>query len=382
MKIKTHSFLRNLLLSLFVLYNAQGVFYPVGTFISQLCLFLIILISSYYLIKNWASKEKKKNFLIAWTLLLIVNVLGFIITANFDHNHVSMFKNTLICSLTFYPFFYYGRHDFIKANHFLWFLYSMLLVTVLQFYSTTASLMEEQNRENVVNNVAYMFVLLIPFVFLIRKNKLLSIATLGIISLFIILGNKRGALITAAVGVIFYAFYQLRTVEKHNRVKGYTLFFIFFTVLGYFIYQFFESNEFLINRMIQLSEGNTSYRTANYTAIINTWVNSGNFLNIFFGFGFASSIQITGIHFAHNDWLELLSNFGLLGVFVYLLIFVSALSYLRRNRWEINKKILLLTILAMWFMTSLYSMWYTSLGASLNVMLLGYLFGSKKKDIA
>lgn len=326
-------------------------------------------------------KNNRNRFFIAWTVLLLLNIFGFILTANFDENHVSMFKNTLICSLTFYPFFYYGKRELINPKHFLWFFFFMLLVAVLQFFNTTASLMAEQNGENVVNNVAYMFVLLIPFVFLIRKSRLTSGAILGIILLFIIFGNKRGALITAVVGVLFYAYYQLRTIEKHNRIKGYATVLILFVSLGYFTYQTFESNEFLINRMIQLSEGNTSNRTEIYSAIINTWVNSKNPLNIFFGYGFASSIKITGTHFAHNDWLELLSNFGLLGVTVYFIIFASALRYIRRNVWDTNKKILMLVILSMWFMTTLYSMWYTSLNAALNVMLFGYLIGSRKKNI-
>ena len=379
MRINTHILSRNFLLLLFVVYFSQELLYSEGSLISKVSLLFIILISFFYFVNSLILKDKKQSFYIVWTFLLVLNVIGFIITGNFDEAQVSMFKNTIVCSLTFYPFFYYGKRGFIKEKHFMWFFSVMLLIVILQFYKTSTTLMFEQSRENVVNNIAYMFVLLIPFVFLIRRSKLISGVIFGVIMLYIIMANKRGALITGIVGMLFYVYYQLRTIKKHNRFKGYIVFTLLFASLIYFAYQNYMSNEYMLMRMQQLSEGNTSYRTENYTNIINTWVNSKSIVNLLFGFGFAASLQITGIHFAHNDWVELLSNFGLLGVVIYFSLFFAAFKYVKNISFDKEKKILLLAILAMWFMTTLYSMWYTSLNASLNVMLLGYLFGSKDK---
>ena len=115
-------------------------------------------------------------------------------------------------------------------------------------------------------------------------------------------------------------------------------------VLAAVAYKTFTSNEFMMRRMTSILEGNTSGREALYGAIVTKWYNSNNIWNLLFGFGFASSLEITGGNFAHNDWLELLSNFGLAGIFAYLLLFYAAVKNLLNTEWMKDERYLLLTI--------------------------------------
>jgi len=379
MRIKIHIFSRNLLFILFVVYFSQGLLYETGTLVSQSCLLFIILISGAYFVKTLLIKERKSRFFRAWLLLLILNTIGFIFTMNFEPLHVNMFKNVLLCSLSFFPFYYYAQHGFVEQKHFIYLFITMLVITVFQFYNTMNNLIELQKRDDVVNNIAYSFVALIPFLFLIKKNKLISGALLAIILFYIILGNKRGAIVVSGVGSIIYIYYQLRTVEKRNRFKGYAIVLILITALGFFAYKTYQNNEYLIARMTAMTEGDSSLRNVIYANIFNSWVNSDNILNFFFGYGFAGSLKLSGGSFAHNDWLEMLSNFGLTGVLVYLFLFVAVAKTIRNNKLATDKKILLTAIASMWFATSLFSMWYTSLNAVFYVMLLGYIIGSEKQ---
>jgi len=129
--------------------------------------------------------------------------------------------------------------------------------------------------------------------------------------------------VVSGVGSIIYIYYQLRTVEKRNRFKGYAIVLILITALGFFAYKTYQNNEYLIARMTAMAEGDSSLRNVIYANIFNSWVNSDNILNFFFGYGFAGSLKLSGGSFAHNDWLEMLSNFGLTGVLVYLFLFVA-----------------------------------------------------------
>lgn len=134
--------------------------------------------------------------------------------------------------------------------------------------------------------------------------------------------------------------------------------------------------------MENMLEGNVSGRDRIYANIFNGWLDSDNFINLLFGYGFAGSRLLSGSgHFAHNDWLELLSNFGLLGVTIYIVLFYSASKFIRNNKWGSDKKIIFITILGIWFVTTLFSMGYTSMGGYLNAIMLGYLIGSKNKYI-
>ncbi len=293
-----------------------------------------------------------------------------------------MIKGVLMSLLSFYPFYYMSRNGELKSKHLIFFLFIMIPVTISSFYFNRNMILSELSYEriDIVNNIAYSFVSLIPLVFLIKKNRLLSVATIMVLMFFIIQGGKRGAVVVGALGVMMYIYYQMRTVNKKNKVRGYILISIVAVVIGYFAYDMFISNEFLISRMEQMVEGNVSGRDRIYANIFNGWLESDSFTNLLFGYGFAGSRLLSGTgNFAHNDWLELLSNFGLLGVSIYIVLFYSIFKIIRYSNWKADKNILFLTIMGMWFATTLFSMGYTSMGGYLNAIMLAYLLGNKGK---
>jgi O-antigen ligase len=260
----------------------------------------------------------------------------------------------------------------------------MLIISILQFFYNREQILLERvsGNEDVVNNAAYRFVNLIPFVFLIKKNKIISLSAMLILVFFVIQGAKRGAILTGGVGVLIFIYYQLKTIDKKHRVKGYLFTIISILVISYFAYIFFKENEFLIQRMELLSDGGFSGRDIIYTNLFNVWFNNDNLLNIIFGFGFASSLKLSGTgNFAHNDWLELLSNFGIIGVITYLLLFYSAIKVMRNSQLDFDKRILLVCVVSMWFLVTIFSMGYTSSGGYLRAIILAYLIGSREIEM-
>lgn len=168
-------FSRNFLFLLFVFYYAQGSLYPSGSIISQTCLFLILLISVAYFVKTLLLENGNNLFFNAWSLLLLLNIIGFIFV--WDSSNIfyfGMFKNILGCMLPFYPFYYFAKNDELKASHLVIFFMVMLPIIILQFYTNQSKVLSERISQNtdVVNNIAYSFVRLLPFVFLIKKGYL------------------------------------------------------------------------------------------------------------------------------------------------------------------------------------------------------------------
>ncbi len=374
--------IRNLLFALLIIYSLQGVLYTQGSIISQGSLFLYYTISGIYFVKVMITKHKKSLFLNAWTALLIINILGFIFTGNYSRD-LGMIKGVLMSLLSFYPFYYLSGTGQLKSKHLIFFLYILIPVTISSFYFYRNQILSELSyeREDIVNNIAYSFVSLIPLVFLIKK-RLLSVAAMMVLMFFIIQGGKRGAIVVGALGLMMYIYYQMRTVNKKYKVRGYILISIVAVVIGYFTYDLFISNEFLIRRMEQMVEGDISGRDLIYANIFNGWLESDSIMNLLFGYGFAGSRLLSGSGlYAHNDWLELLSNFGLLGVSIYLVLFYSIFKTIRNSNWGNDKKIIFLTIMGMWFATSIFSMGYTSMGGYLNAMMLAYLLGSRSRNL-
>lgn len=263
----------------------------------------------------------------------------------------------------------------------MYFFIVFLPLTIYQFLTNEQNLMSELNSDSVVNNVSYSFVGLIPFAFLIR-NKLLTYGVMVILMFFIIAGAKRGAITAGALGLILFMYYQLLTVSKKNRWRSYVLSLIGIIVLSYLAINFLESNELLIKRFESSREGDSSGRDLIYANIFNAWYNDNSVIHFLFGYGFAESINLSGEgQLAHNDWLELLSNFGLLGVIVYLYFFYAGYSSINNHSWTVNRKIIMFTTLSIWFLTTLFSMGYTSNEGCIRAILLVYLLVGSKNNL-
>jgi hypothetical protein len=373
------SITRDSLFILLAVYYMQGAFYAQGSVISQVSLVLVVIISSIYFVKTLIIEERRNLFYNVWSLLLVLNIVGYIFTADFENEyHVHMFKGILLCMLPFYPFYYFAQTGELKAHHLLRFLVIMLPIKIVLFYNNQSNILLENDPEvtNVVNNVAFSFVRLLPFVFLIKKYKIISIALIMLFLFFIIQGAKRGAMIVGGLGMILYFIFQIFSLEKERRVQGYLIAIICFLLIGFFAYHMYLENEFLIARMNAMAEGNSSGRDEIFNKVFDSWYDEESLKVFLLGFGFAGSVKLAG-NYAHNDWLELLSNFGIVGVTIYLVLFYSIAKQLLDRNWRIEKKILLFTITLMWFTTTMFSMWYSTAQGYSQAILLAYLIGSK-----
>jgi hypothetical protein len=367
---------------LFALYYAQDWLYETGSTLSQLCLVIIILISGIYMVKTFLLNDRKNLFFFAWTFFIFLNLIGFVFNPDFSEGPVrDAIKNTLGCMLPFYPFYYFARKGTLKTVHLIGFVLLILPIIIFRYFTNASQILIERSNsdKDLVNNLAYMFVSILPFVFLIKK-RIISVLMMLLVVMFVIQGAKRGAIIASSIGLAMYFYYQIKTVEKQKRIVGYLSVILVIIILTAFAYITSMSNDFMLNRMTSILEGDTSNRTYIYTSVFNNWYKSDNIINLMFGYGIAGSLMVSG-DLAHNDWLEVLSNFGLTGVFAYILLFYSAFKSSLTREWMLDKRILMFTILCMWFFITLVSMWYTSLDYYANSILFGYLLGNKNKSL-
>lgn len=380
--IKTIALFRNLLLGLLILYYSQGALIGQGTLLTQAALLLILGISFIYALKVFALRNIP-SLVKAWTALIAINVLGFFFTGEFLNNpwHFDYLKAILVVLLPFYPFYYFALKGHLKIKHFLIFFAFMFPIAILQFNHAQALALAESSRDAVVTNAAYTFVGLIPFIFLIR-NRILAYLSMAVISYFIIMGAKRGALLVGGVGFLLYAYYQIRTIPKKKQFQSYAMFLSGFIALIYFVNRFYAENTFLQERLQQTEEGDLSGRDVIYANIFNNWLNSEQYTQLLFGYGFLGSRKLSGTgNVAHNDWLELLANFGILGVLVYLVLFYFLFKNCFNSQWSTEKRILLLSIGLVWFVTTLFSMGFNAAKFTGIFLLIAYLIGSKNKNL-
>ena len=382
--MKVEKYIPNFLLLIIVIYFAQDALYAGGSLISQIALLFILIISGFYWIKTLIQKKNKPAFYKAWTALLFLNIFGYIFTGDLSNsNHFGEIKNMLLVSLPFYPFYFFSNNKKINKS-LIGFFFIMLIVLIIKFYTNRMSILSLRGSgsEDVVNNIAYSFVRLIPFVFLLKDKKVISMIAAFVLLFFIIQGAKRGAMIAGVIGFIIFAYYQIKTIDQKHRIKNIFIITIGVVLLGYYGYEYFQQNEYLIQRLQSMLEGDSSGRDTIYSNLFNAWFNTDSFKVLLFGHGFGSSIFLSGTgNWAHNDWLELLSAFGLLGALVYLSIFIIAVKTPIKYKWKTDKKIMMYAILSIWFFITFVSMYYNNPMSAIQTILLGYLIGSNQKSI-
>lgn len=383
MKVNSNILFKNVILCFIFLYFAQGVIYENGSFIAKISLLIILSISAIYLLKTLLRADKKPLFYWAWLFLLSINIFGFISGGNYSGTHYSQIKNICIAILPFFAFYYFSLKDNLQGRDLLIFSILITPIIIANFYISKIDFIDEfmVDEERVVSNIAYLFIILIPYVFLWGEKKILAIINMLLIIFFVFQGAKRGAFILGMLGVLVFVYYQITSLNPKKRKIGFVVSLVGLTFLTLLIYQFYQSNEYLVERL-QSIDSNTSGRDIIYRNLWNNWYTSDNVINVLFGFGFVSTIYYSGYGLlAHNDWLELLTNFGLIGVSSYLAVFCSIVYFLLYEKMSKEDKTILITILLIASFQTIFSMYYTSSGTIFNAILLGYVFGKKNRKI-
>lgn len=365
------------LLVIVILYFSQGIVILSPT-VGQILLALIYVISISYLIRMTMSTQKFHRIMKPLILFMLMIFFGYLFSDNYAEYNI--LKSALLNFLPFFPFYYFAKKDLLTSKDIGYVFFVLLLLFIIKFQTTAENLMLEKfNDDILVNNTSYLFIGLLSFVFFI-KNRIIAICSLIVICLFIVQSLKRGPFLAGTLSLILFVIQMF--YKSHVRLnKLYGLLLLVF-ILGFIIFEFkfLIENEFLVTRLNEMLEGESSGR--NYIALkaFQKWYYLGNFSTYLFGQGYNSVKNITG-HFSHNDWLDMLVSYGFFGLFLYLCIYIVLFLEILSKGWNAEKKIILIQFFLIAILTSLTSRWYWSNFAFTQMIILPYLFVTKNKPI-
>lgn len=375
---------------LLTVYMMQGVLYPSGTIISQSILFLILAIGSMCFFRSVLDRNIPTAVAV-FAFFILMLTLTYLVSPKIQYgwkyeaigavNTFGQFKNTCSFSLLFFIGYYSGMRQNVNWK-IISAVFSMLLtVAVIMFFDNKQELMMEltrkgiTNREGVTNNAAYGFVVLIPFLPIVMshiKKKYLIIGVVVFMASLIIMGSKRGAILSMIVSTVFSVFYYLYHIRLDvNKTIGILLMLI---VGGVLMFYAIEQNEYLIGRLEKTQTSGIGTRKIAYSVLWDYWNHESSNFAYFFGNGSSASIKVWG-NYAHNDWLELLTDNGLLGVVTYALLFFSFFLLIRRSELSPWYRLSMYLCLLIWFLQTCFSMGYTDLVNGTYTLLLGILTG-------
>lgn len=226
-------------------------------------------------------------------------------------------------------------------------------------------------------STAYYALYLLPL-FVASPKKWVRYLAIAVSSLVIISSVKRGGLIALVVGLIVYILTKQYIIKKG--IKNLLISFALLIIIGGLLYLgIAEFGDNILERLFNSDDTTGSGRTEIWAGIIMR-LKSQNFFAWFIGNGYLATMQGTvgdrsGFS-AHNDFLEIVFDYGIVAFFCYLGFFISLSRYtlcaIRQKSPYAASLAMMLVILLVISMLSIIIFYYASL---LSAITIGSLIG-------
>lgn len=374
------------------LYYLQGIAYPEGGIISLSLLGVNLLVSASCAVKVIQWKNKPVFFKGFNVLMLMFTIYGLTLVligpstlyypiSGMSMKSYSYIKSIYLSLLPIYPFYYYSRLGYLTAERLrIWGVVFLASVTLSYFRmqrdALTALLEEGSNADETTNNMSYLFLSCLPLLVLYRKKPLIQFTALAFVLAFIVMGMKRGAIAIGLVSSIYFMSQAIRNSTGKTRFSFLILSVgICIGAVFFFIHEM-SSSDYMMKRIEDTIEGDTSGRDSLYSFFWTYFTKNDNFLHYLIGRGANGTLEIYD-NYAHNDWLEIAVNQGLLGIFVYAFYWFGFYKTWR-NASNIEAKSILTLMALIFFAQTMFSMSYSDM-SYVSTSILGYALATIKK---
>ena len=371
----------NIYFLLWCLYYSQGTLYETGSIISQSLLAILLLLSIIHFVRT---NDKSTPSPLKWLNLLIVMfvVYGLIGIVNGDvfnvggMTNIGYVKNILVSFLPVYSFYYFTKNGEIDESQLFAWTIILLVVYSFSYLNTRLSELNDPlsaavvDSEDKTNNAGYLIASLIPLVFFLGKKPLIQYSALALIMFFTVSSMKRGAILVGAAMMLILVLSSLKGRNARQKLAIGALLVGIVYVGVYYVRYLLSTSDFFNMRLEMTLEGDSSNRDDIYTFFYRYFISQADIGRLFLGSGANATLKIYGA-FAHNDWLEIAINQGVLGLVLYLGYWISQIKNWRKVKS--NKAVYLVLGLVLFYMLfrSFVSMSYMMVPLSCSVA-LGY----------
>ena len=373
-----------------VLYYFQGVLYPTGGAISTGLLGINLLVSIYCAIKIWQMPNHPPYIKGLNILVLMFSIYGFYFilmnpsTVYYRMSEISMasynyIKAIYLSILPIYAFYYFSLKGYLTAERLRWWAVVFCISCVVSYFIYMQRALERllSSAEEITNNAGYLFLSLIPTWVLFRKKPLLQYAGLAFCMAFILMGMKRGAILIGGVVVLYLIWQIIKNARGKQRVIVILLTAVLAVVGVYFVIDMMTSSDYFMQRLEATKEGNSSGRDSLYSFFWTYFTEKADAIQYLFGRGANGTLEIY-YNYAHNDWLEIAVNQGLLGIIVYAVYWKQFYSTWRQSTY-IEAKTIIAIIGIIYFAKTLFSMSYGDM-TYVCTSVLGYALATDKNS--
>ena len=313
--------------------------------------------------------RQKSSSLLQFNKWLVAFLIFMTLYAIFSNQFISYYPRVLYSILPFYIFFNAAKSGVEMDKKLQYFVVVFTIVSVYQLYIGFFERQEIYGElMNRADNIAYQL-LSVMVVLAILQPKLMNLILTGVVYFAILFSLKRGAMISASVLLVFYYFGNTKNIQfrrKNLEILGGLSFLI---VTPYLIIKYAEV---LFYRFKVDQTG--SDRLDIYANIIDDWLKFP-LINKIFGQGFFTLGD--GTTYAHSDWLELLNDHGIVGIIIFIGVFVSLFMTRKKiERFAPKYNFAFLGVYFVLFLKSVYSGTYMTKYDALTYGILGLVLGT------
>lgn len=342
---------------------------------------ILLLISAYYVIYANYKYKLVGYFKALNILLLMFTIYGvalllsgekFISPAFGTVMNNASYTTQIYCSLLpIYAFYTFSVKGFLNETVIKrWIIVFFIVAIAIYIQTLRDAFLRHLGSTEVTNNAGYIILPLIPLMAFLNKKPLLQFMGLIICMLLILFAMKRGAILIGAICLLYFVYFSLKSASR-NMALWVFLSSIGLIVAGYFIIvDMVGASEYFQSRIEETLEGNTSSRDVLYGDFVSYIFYNTDFLQFLFGSGANATLKVS-VNYAHNDWLEIAVNQGLIGVVVFFVYWIAFYKSCKRIKSNPPARLAITLIFFIYFMKTLFSMSYSDMNM-FATCILGY----------
>ena len=234
----------------------------------------------------------------------------------------------------FILFTYLAKNSDIEKSFSTFFMF-LIVVLAICVYMNVDQRMDTIKELNEADNTGYALLCAFAGVMLLTKRRFYLLAVF-LVFVGTMISGKRGAILGLALSSIPLVFYIFTSYSSSLIRKGEILVIMALAAI-LALHWFGNLFDASIIRMENIAEDGGSGRNVVYLKYWSHFT-SANLTHQLLGHGLYAGIYGSGSKYAfsnvlaHNDWLELLFDFGLVGVILYFLIIIKIFLVIVRNR--------------------------------------------------
>lgn len=274
-------------------------------------------------------------------------------------------QNAMKSLVPFYAFFVFAMKGHINKNWLCCWALVFIALCIPRYYveeskMVTLLLAKGSSADEVTNNAGYLFTALLPLLCFWNKKPVIQYVGFGVCVFFVVAAMKRGAILVAVLSLGFYFYHYLKDSSSSKKAMALFLIMLFCVLCYFYVSNMMVTSAYFEQRVNDTIEGNTSNRSNLYNSFWHMFWNNSNVFALLIGNGADSTVRY-GENFAHNDWLEIAMNQGLLGIAIFATFWKRLYSF--------------------WQSTKAYSVLYVAVGVCFIQMLSKTMFSMSITDM-